>query len=185
MGHHSNVPAPALLRTEPVGTRHRAALLRLRVQPEQRAYVGAVADLLADADACPASTSLAILYGEEVIGHARIEANARSVAGYEPAQPSVGLRAFLIDARHQGQGLGTRALATLLNELAVRHPHAREVMLAVDADNTAALALYRRAGFSEARRGYHGAPFPSQRLLWRALPDASDPCTTTNATSST
>lgn len=185
MGHHSNVPAPALLRTEPVDTRHRAALLRLRVRPEQRAYVGAVADLLADAAACPASTSLAILCGEEVIGHARIEANARSVAGYEPARATLGLRAFFIDARHQGHGLGTRALATLLGELAVRHPQAHGVMLAVDADNAAALALYRRAGFTDARRRYHGALSPPQRLLWRALPEASDPCTTTNATSST
>jgi GNAT superfamily N-acetyltransferase len=185
MEHHSNVPAPAPLHTEPVGTRHRAALLRLRVRPEQRGYVGAVADLLADAAACPASTSLAILCGEEVIGHARIEANARSVAGYEPEQPTLGLRAFFIDARCQGQGLGTRALAALLDELAARHPHAGGVMLAVDTGNTAALALYRRAGFTDARGRYDGAPSPPQRLLWRALPRTSDPCTTTSVTSST
>lgn len=179
------MPHRPAIHFEPVGPANRAAVLQLRVHPAQLGYVGAIADLLADAEACAGSQPLAIVEQDRPVGFVRIEAHARAVAGHDLALPSLGLRAFFIDARHQGRGLGTLALHALLAMLAPRHPRARGIALAVDADNTPALALYRRSGFAPVRDGYHGGPSHPLRLLWRALPDPRPPCTTTSATSST
>lgn len=56
------------------------------------------------------------------------------------------------------QGIGRRLLAGLLAEAAARG--CRSVFLEVAADNAAALALYRRAGFTVAGRrpAYYAAP---------------------------
>ena len=55
----------------------------------------------------------------------------------------------------QGQGLGRRLLDALLDE--GRRREATEVLLEVRADNEAAQALYRRAGFDRIglRRAYY------------------------------
>ena len=55
----------------------------------------------------------------------------------------------------QGTGLGARLLDTLLTEARTRQ--AREVLLEVRAENTAAQALYARVGFERIgiRRGYY------------------------------
>lgn len=170
---------------ESISPDNRAAVLELRVHPAQNRYVGVIADLLADAEACAGCLPLAILERRRPVGFVRIEPAARSVVGHDLALPSLGLRAFFIDMRQQGRGLGTRALHAMLAVLAARYPHARGVALSVDADNAAALALYQRAGFVPIRGSYHGAPSNPTRLLWRALPDPRPSCTTTSATSST
>lgn len=57
--------------------------------------------------------------------------------------------------QHQGKGLGQELLASFLARAWAQG--ARTVFLEVAEDNTAARALYRRAGFAEAgrRRGYY------------------------------
>jgi ribosomal protein S18 acetylase RimI-like enzyme len=178
------MPARPVIHFAPVDAGNRAAVLDLHVHPAQDRYVGAIADLLADAQACAGCLPLVILEQSRAVGFVRIEADAGSVAGQPLAVPSLGLRAFFIDARHQHRGLGTAALHALLAMLAPRYPHARGVALRVDADNRPALALYRRAGFTPVRDRYHGDPRHPLRLLWRALSDPRPPCTTTNAISS-
>ena len=178
------MPERPAIRFEPVGPANRHAVLGLRVHTHQRRHVGAVADLLADAEACSGCLPLAILEDDHAVGFVRIETDARAVTGDDAASPSLGLRAFFIDARRQGHGLGTRALHALLGHLHRLHPHARGVALSVDAINAPALALYRRAGFVPLVRSYHGELPHSTRLLWRALPDPRPSCTTTSATSS-
>ena len=77
------------------------------------------------------------------------------------ASPSLGgqgdIQTMAIATSHQGQGLGTLLLDTLLAEAWKRNID--EVFLDVRADNDVAQALYRRAGFREiARRpGYYQA----------------------------
>ena len=173
------------IRFEAVGSANRRAVLALKVHPDQRRHVGAIADLLADVQACSRCRALVILEQDEAIGFVRIEDDARAVTGNPCPVPSLGLRAFFIDARHQGRGLGTRALHALLGHLSSLDPRARGIALDVDAENLAAIALYRRAGFRPLGRGYHGGPSHSMRLLWRALPDPRPLCTTTSVTSST
>lgn len=164
------LPPISEIRVAAVDATLREQLLRLRVTPAQRGYVGAIGDLLADAACCPDSAPMAILHNGVPVGYYRIDPNARSVAGHDLERPALGLRAFFIDARSQGRGLGARALAALLGDVVVRHPHARMLALAVHVDNHAAQRLYRRAGFSDGGELYHGGRSGAQRLLLRGLP---------------
>jgi ribosomal-protein-alanine N-acetyltransferase len=63
-----------------------------------------------------------------------------------------------VDPAARRSGVGARLLGALLTEAATRG--ATEAFLEVAADNAAALALYRGAGFAEAgrRRGYYRGP---------------------------
>lgn len=160
----------SIIRVAPMDARLHPALLRLRVLPAQRDWVGAIADLLADVALCPASEPMAILRGDTPVGYYRVEPNARSVTGRDFELPSLGLRAFFIDAHWQGQGLGRQALAALLADLAARRPQARQLVLTVDRDNRAALQLYRHAGFNDSGELYHGGRSGPQHLLLRTLP---------------
>ncbi|MGC1550898.1 MAG: GNAT family N-acetyltransferase [Rhodanobacter sp.] len=160
--------SPAI-RVTPVDASLSAALLNLRVQPTQQNFVGSIVDLLADAAARPSCEAMAILYGENAIGFYRIEPNARSVTGRDFELPTLGLRAFFLDAHWQGQGWGAKALDALLTDLAVRHPQARRLVLTVHACNAPALALYGHAGFVDSGERYHGGHAGPQHLLWRDL----------------
>jgi GNAT superfamily N-acetyltransferase len=161
---------PPAIRVTPVDGSLRAALLGLHVLPTQRAWVGAIADLLADVAQCPASEPMAILLDDAPVGYYRIEPTARSVAGHDFDVPALGLRAFFIDARWQGRGLGSRVLMMIFADLARRRPSARLLVLAVSRDNHAARRLYLRAGFTDSGELYHGGHSGPQHLLLRPLP---------------
>lgn len=160
--------APAI-RVAPVQPDWRPALLTLGVADGQRAFVGPVADQLADIAHCPGSEAMAILLGETPVGFYRLEMRPGGIADRDFARPTLGLRAFFIDHRWQGRGLGLRALHALLADLAARYPQARDLALTVNVRNTAAIALYRRAGFVDTGELYHGGPAGPQHLLLRAL----------------
>ena len=164
------MPQSPTIRVAPVTALNREAVLGLRVHPAQRDYVGLIDDLLADADRGRDSEPMAILHGELPIGYYRLDAHPRSVAGRDFDVPACGLRAFFIDADWQGRGLGARALASVFADLASRHPSARLLVLTVNQSNRTALALYRRAGFSDSGELYHGGRSGPQHLLLRALP---------------
>lgn len=158
------------LRVMPTGVEPWPELLDLCVRPEQHAWIGVIADVLADLARCPQSDSMAIMLGDAAIGHCRIDPHARSIAGHDFALPTLGLRAFFIDARWQGKGLGTSALCVLLADLAVRYPAARQLALSVDTGNHVARHLYVRAGFDDSGELYHGRHSGAQQLLLRPLP---------------
>ncbi|HUH56473.1 MAG TPA: GNAT family N-acetyltransferase [Rhodanobacter sp.] len=161
---------PDALRVVPVGPSLHRALLHLRVRPAQRDRVGTMTDLLADVTQCPGSEPMAIMCGDAPIGYYRIDPSARSVAGRDFAQPARGLRSLFVDADWQGRGLGARAVALLLEDLAVRHPATRLLVLTVDCDNRNATRMYRHAGFVDSGARYHGGRCGPQQLLLRALP---------------
>jgi RimJ/RimL family protein N-acetyltransferase len=162
--------APPAIRVAPADATLHPALLRLRVLPTQRDDVGAITDLLADVAQCPGSEPMAILRGDTAVGYYRLEPNARSVTGHDFAVPSLGLRAFFIDADWQRQRIGARALQALFADLARRHPAARQLVLTVSQSNHAAQRLYRRAGFTDGGELYHGGRSGPQQLLLRVLP---------------
>jgi len=158
------------IRVVPADATRYPTLLQLDVHGPQHDFVGAIAVSLADAALCEASEPMAILCHDEPIGFYRIEKQARSIVDMEFERPALGLRSFFIDARWQGQGLGTLALAAVMRDLAQRYPTARDVVLTVNLRNEAALTLYRHAGFKEADGLYHGGRSGPQYVMLRALP---------------
>jgi RimJ/RimL family protein N-acetyltransferase len=165
-----NTSKNSTIRVAPVDAPLRLALLGLHVRPAQRDWVGAIADLLADVAQCTDSEPMAILQGDVPVGYYRLEPNGRTVAGRDFGVPSLGLRAFFIDAGWQGRGLGKQALAALIVDVVERHPRAHLLVLTVNHDNHAALRLYLRAGFTDSGELYHGGRSGPQILLLRVLP---------------
>jgi RimJ/RimL family protein N-acetyltransferase len=159
------------IRVEPADAARYPSLLQLRVHEPQRDFVGPIAVSLADAALCDDSEAMAILLDGEPIGFYRIEKKPRSIADMHFERPTVGLRSFFIDTRWQGQGLGTRALAAVMSDIAQRHPTTRDVVLTVNLRNTPAIALYRRGGFRETGPLYHGGRSGPQHVMLCALPD--------------
>jgi ribosomal protein S18 acetylase RimI-like enzyme len=99
-----------------------------------------------------------------VVGFFQLD--TRSVPGAPAAADIIGLRALAIDRRAQGQGVGTAAMAQLPAYVRERFPRRRFVMLTVNTDNPAAIALYRHAGFVDAGTGlYHGGRSGPQQVL--------------------
>lgn len=158
------------LRVAPVDCSLQAGVLQLSVHPAQEAFVGRTVDLLADAQSRPSCEPMAILLDDRPIGLYCIETVARCIAARDFERPALGLRGFLIAAAWQGRGLGTRALAALLDDLAARHPQAQLLVLSVDEGNRGARRLYAQAGFHDSGERYHGGRAGPQHLLLRELP---------------
>jgi len=141
----------------------------LQVTMAQRAYVGDPAFNVVDMLRDPASEGMAILYGDAMIGSYRLDFSPNAVTGRPYAPASVGLRAFLVDQRFQGRGLGVRAALALCEDLRLRHPSRQVLLLAVHARNRAAIATYRAAGFADTGTWLAGGRAGPQHLMLRTL----------------
>lgn len=180
MGDHINAAASLtskvpmqdkpVIRVMPTQDSLQAALLQLGVSAPQQAYVGQIDNLLADVVSCPDAEPMAICLGSEPVGYYRVDPHPRSVAGRDFDVPALGLRAFFIDARWQGRGLGTLALSALLKDVIERHADARLLVLNVNESNHNAIRMYHRAGFSQSGELYDGGRAGPQHLMLRALP---------------
>ncbi len=165
-----SMPPKPVIRVTPANDSLQAALLQLGVSGSQEAYVGQIGNLLADAASCPDAEPMAIRLEDEPVGYYRIDPHPRSVAGRDFDVPALGLRAFFIDTRWQGRGLGTLALTALLEDVIERHADARLLVLSVNVSNHAAIRLYQRAGFTRSGELYHGGRAGPQHLMLRTLP---------------
>jgi GNAT superfamily N-acetyltransferase len=153
----------------PVTPELRPALLQLRVTAPQRDFVSDIAPSLDDAERCPGSEPMAILRHGQPVGYYRIERDAASIVEHDYDRPTLGLRSFFIDHRWQGQGIASQALAAVVDDIRLRHPDARLLLLLVNCRNLPALRLYLRAHFVDTGQLYHGGRSGPQHLLWREL----------------
>lgn len=139
--------APLLIHVAPVTPTLTAGVRAVEVGPEQAQYVGNAAFNLQDAENDPLSEPMAILHNGRVIGFYRLDFAPHSIIGRGLGSPHIGIRAFCIDHRQQGQGYGARAVTALAADVLKRHPDRRVLVLAVNARNRIAIATYKRAGF--------------------------------------
>ncbi|RDZ26806.1 GNAT family N-acetyltransferase [Lysobacter silvisoli] len=167
--------APAAVRVVPVDDALAAAVRALEVAPEQIQYVGDTAFNLDDTRRDPHSEAMAVLAGERVIGFYRLDFRAEAVGGRAFDEPSVGLRAVVIDRREQGRGYGAAAMDACAEDLQRRHPQLRLLALTVNCRNHAAIAAYRRSGFADTGELYLGGQAGPQHLMLRRLqPPSTD-----------
>ena len=145
------------------------AVRTLRVAPVQAVYVGDPAFNLANAMQDRLSEAMAVLAGDEVIGFYRLDFSPRAITGQSHPVPSVGVRAFLIDHRHQGRGVGAAAARAMCDDLARRHPRQRLAVLAVHCRNRIAVAAYRKAGFVDTGQWLAGGSAGPQHVMLRRL----------------
>jgi RimJ/RimL family protein N-acetyltransferase len=108
------------------------------------------------------------------VGMLTLQRAAARLAGWPDDHSAWLLRGFLIDRRHQGSGLGTRAATAAVEaarRLTARHSTGESgVVLSVNEENPAALAAYRRAGFVDAGRYLGGSSGP-QRTMFHSFAD--------------
>ncbi|NUT71850.1 GNAT family N-acetyltransferase [Pseudarthrobacter sp. C4D7] len=113
--------------------------------------------------------------GGDAAGLLTLQAGAAGLAGWPDDWSAWLLRGFLIDSRHQGKGLGTRAAAAAVEaarKLTARHQSGESgVVLSVNEENPSGLAAYRRAGFIDAGR-YLGGDAGPQRTMFHAFAPA-------------
>src|ERR671933_2571799 len=143
------------VRLAPVAPPLHERLLGLAPRPEQERFAGRLADTLPAAEADPERTPVAILADGEPVGFFVLHRGpAAGVLASEPRD--VLLRAFLVDARFQGRGIATRALAALPDFVADHLPGARRIVLSVNVRNPVAIRSYQRAGFADTGGLYQG-----------------------------
>lgn len=159
----------ARVHVQPVTPALADAVRALRVAPAQLDYVGETAFNLADTQRDPLSEAMAVLADDSVIGFYRLDFAPNAIVGRGLGAPSVGLRAFLLDIRQQGRGYGARAALALCDDLRVRHPQRRLLVLAVNCRNRAAIATWRKAGFVDTGELLGGGRAGPQHLMLRGL----------------
>lgn len=113
----------------------RAAALALAPHPQQAGFIASNRASLAEADGAADRFPLLIRAGGAAVGFAMYALDADD--------GNYWIYRFMIDARFQGRGHGTAALALVIGMI----PPAGPVMLGVKPGNTAARRLYERAGF--------------------------------------
>lgn len=125
-------------------------LQRLAVAKGQEEFGGTFAATVEEWQSADKSHvyGLIFFFDEAPVGCVLLKRPPASPSWVEPGDVSVhGLK---IDTRIQGVGLGGMAFAATLEAAKKRWPQAGRVALAVDAENTAALNLYRRHGLRDS-----------------------------------
>ena len=107
-----------------------------------------------------------------VLAHVALDSTEKTVLGFSLARcagEEAEILTIVIDPARQGGGLGRLLLQTQLEALQAQG--VAEVFLEVEAGNAAALALYKRLGFSQVgeRKAYYARPGqpPATALILR------------------
>ena len=141
----------------------------LRVAPDQYRYVGDTAFNLGDTLRDPMSEAMSVIADDVVVGFYRLDFAPNAVVGRSLGAPSVGLRAFVIDHRHQGRGYGRMAMEACREDLRRRHPDRELLVLTVNCINAPAIAAYRKAGFTDTGELFHGGSAGPQHVMLQSL----------------
>ncbi|MFD1299138.1 GNAT family N-acetyltransferase [Lysobacter gummosus] len=168
------IPAaePAPVRVSVVSPMLAPAVRALQVAPEQLQFVGDTSYNLDQTRLDPNSEAMAVLAGERVVGFYRLDFSVAAIAGRALGEPSVGLRAYVIDRREQGRGYGTAAMIACAQDLRRRYPERRLLALTVNVRNRAAYGVYLKAGFADTGELYHGGSAGPQHLMLLRLTPA-------------
>lgn len=122
-------------------------VLAVSAGPGQDAYVRSVAYYVALATYEQIWTPVAFLAGSDVVGFAQW--------ALDPADGTYCIGGVVIDAPRQGQGLGRRAMSSLIGWLR-RRPDCGPIALSVHADNQRAHTLYTSLGFLDTGEELEG-----------------------------
>lgn len=146
-----------------------AQLALLRVTERQEYLGGSFGESLEAWRAGPRSQVLGIcfLLGEVPVGMTLFKRSSQEPE-WVPDDAAC-IHGLKIALPWQGRGLGHRAFALAIDCLCREWPDLRRIMLAVDADNTAALAVYRGFGMEDSGAVFHGNHGPEHRMS-AALP---------------
>lgn len=145
---------------------HRQQVLGMSVSPEQRPFVGTTRQLLDERES--GWHYHLFVDQDEVIGFFNIDTKYSERYEFTRSH-ELGLRAFLVDQKHQGKGYATKMLQQLPHWLQRHYPKSNSICLTVNAKNTVAKGLYLRMGFEDSGELYLGGQAGPQHILRMAL----------------
>ncbi|MEX0287054.1 MAG: GNAT family N-acetyltransferase [Paracoccaceae bacterium] len=82
-----------------------------------------------------------------------------------PGTARMGLRAFMIDRRQQGQGIATRAVLGMRDYLKPLYPGYDALWLTVNLANPAAIRCYAKGGFADTGDLHYGGSAGPQHIM--------------------
>lgn len=126
----------------PVNSKNKADLLKLTLLPNQIHFIESVEDCLKEAEALPLWKPVGIYENDTLIGFAMY-----GLWKKEGQHGRVWLDRFLIDQSQQGKGYGKKALIALIQHIFSTYEYDK-IYLSLYEDNTVALNLYKKVGFS-------------------------------------
>jgi RimJ/RimL family protein N-acetyltransferase len=151
------MPMPALT-LSPITDANRAQFLSVSVTSEQIKFSGTVAEAYGSAE--EGIDFHGIRLGNQPVGFFKIDRLYHSRYPFAH-DTGLGLRAFMIDANHQGQGLATQVVEALGPYLAKHYPDATAVVLTVNMANPGAIRCYLKGGFDDTGETWpHGEAGP-------------------------
>jgi diamine N-acetyltransferase len=115
--------APARVSLREITAETVIAITRLAVADSQKGFVAPNAISLAQALFAPEAWYRAIYLDDSPVGFVMLADESQRVP--PPEQPEIGVWRFMIDARHQGQGVGRAALGLVIEEVRRRRRFAR------------------------------------------------------------
>lgn len=150
-----------MISLRPLDRRDADRVVNIAPRPDQERFAGTVAAALAE----PETVDLhEICEGERAVGLFKIDRAYH--LNHDFADPGdLGLRGVLLDAGVQGRGIGTGAMRCLPDYLPPRYPKAARVYLTVNFRNPAAIAVYRKAGFTDDGRVFLGGSAGPQHVM--------------------
>jgi diamine N-acetyltransferase len=127
-----------------IGPKNHEAVRALGVGLEQTRFVASVEKSLADAYVWPDAVFRAAFSGNTPVGYVLL------FPFEEDGIRLVNIVRLMIDADHQGQGLGRALLRETVRWIGTWAPAVQRVRISTLPDNVPALTLYRTEGFEEA-----------------------------------
>ncbi|ASM72812.1 MULTISPECIES: GNAT family N-acetyltransferase [Roseobacteraceae] len=134
----------------------------ITVHPEQVKFSGTIEQAFAAPE--PSMDYHAIQQGPKVVGFFKIDRAYSVIHDFAPPT-ALGLRAVMVDAVHQGQGIGQALCHALPNYLARLYPKADSLWLTVNVLNAGAVRAYVKGGFIDTGNQWpHGGAGPQHIL---------------------
>jgi RimJ/RimL family protein N-acetyltransferase len=155
-----------MVKIQKLDSSHTDELMQIRLKEEQIKFAGTAEEFLASASE---STHLHIIKNDNtLIGFFKIDTAFSEHFSFCP-KTALGLRAFVIDSKCQGNGFGTEAVKSLLPYLHDKYTDYSSIYLTVNCKNPAARACYLKGGFSDNGDKYLGGPAGPQHILYTSF----------------
>ena len=120
----------------------------------------------AAAESDPELDLYAVRDGGAVVAMFKLDRGYAAAPRHDFCQPGdLGLRGVLVDAAHQGKGIGRQMLAALPDLVRKGYPGTRRLVLTVNCENPVARTAYLSAGWADDGRLYHGGDAGPQHVM--------------------
>ncbi|WP_109467442.1 GNAT family N-acetyltransferase [Albibacillus kandeliae] len=162
----------AALALRPIGLDDYDLVKHVAVAPEQVLFSGTLESAFESPD--PMMDLFAVLLDGHPVGFFKID------RGYDQTHPfaregELGLRAVMVDAAHQGKGIGKGTIRLLQDYLPRHYPGAPSLALTVNLRNPIAVRSYLSAGFIDTGELWEGGAAGPQHIMRMELAE-TPPC---------